>query len=121
MKVYGIIYLLIDGTNDKEYVGQTTRTFEERFRGHKCGDQYIDRIIKKRGDDLIATAILKECASKEELDYWERHFIKSRNTLSPNGYNLTEGGEGSAGCYPSEETRTNLTYIRGSSNMPIMR
>lgn len=38
MEVYGIIYLLIDGTNDKEYVGQTKRTFKERFGEHKRGD-----------------------------------------------------------------------------------
>ena len=97
MEVYGIIYLLIDATNDKEYVGQTIRTLAERFYQHKHGDQYVDRVIQKRGDDLIATAILKECNSKEELDYWEKHFIRSRDTMAPNGYNLTEGGIGTTG------------------------
>ncbi len=66
MKFYGIIYLLIDGTNNKEYVGQTTRTLEQRFYEHKYGDQYIDCAIKKHGADFFATAILKECESKEE-------------------------------------------------------
>ena len=36
-KPYGIIYLLIDCTNDFEYVGQTTQTFERRFSQHKYG------------------------------------------------------------------------------------
>lgn len=116
---YGIIYLLIDGTNDFEYVGQTTQTFEERFRQHKYGDQYIDCVIRKRGEDLIATAILKECDSKEELDYWEKHFIKSRDTMAPNGYNLTEGGEGTAGCYPSDETRAKLSIATSGENNPF--
>ncbi len=65
---YGIVYLLIDCTCDKGYIGQTTRSFEERFRGHKHGDQYIDHVIRERGEDLIETAILKVCYSKEELD-----------------------------------------------------
>lgn len=55
---YGIIYLLIDATNDKEYVGQTTKTLKKRFNQHKRGDQLIDRTIQKRGEDLFTTAIL---------------------------------------------------------------
>ena len=110
MEVYGVIYLLIDGTNDREYVGQTTKTFEERFNEHKCGTQYIDRAIRKRGVEMFATAILKVCYNREELDYWERYFIKYRNTMAPNGYNLTEGGEGGSPC---EET---IEKIRDSIN-----
>lgn len=105
MEVYGIVYLLIDGTNDREYVGQTTKTFEERFKEHTCGRQYIDCAIRKRGADMFATAILKICYSREELDYWERRLIKSRGTMAPNGYNLTEGGESGSPC---EETKAKL-------------
>ena len=105
-EIYGIIYLLIDCTNDFEYVGQTTRSFEERFRGHKHGDQYIDHVIQKRGEDLIETAILKVCYSKEEIDYWEKRLIKSRDTMAPNGYNLREGGEG--GGSHSAESRAKI-------------
>lgn len=97
MEVYGIIYTLIDGTNDKEYVGQTTRTFAERFYQHVHGDLYIDRVMQKHGADLFATAILQICYSQEELDYWEKRLIKSRDTMSPNGYNLIEGGIGTTG------------------------
>ena len=106
MDFYGIVYLLIDGSNDEEYVGQTTKTFEERFNEHKCGNQYIDRVIRKRGVEMFATAILKVCYSREELDYWEKRLIKSRNTMAPNGYNLTEGGEGGSPC---EETKAKIS------------
>lgn len=109
MEVYGVIYLLIDGTNDKEYVGQTIRTFEERFKGHLHGDQYVDRVIRKRGADMFATAILKVCYSQEELDYWERHFIKYRNTMAPNGYNVTAGGEGLRDFHHTEETKAKIS------------
>lgn len=107
MGAYGIIYLLIDGTNDMEYVGQTTRTLKYRFYQHKYGNQYVDRMIQNHGD-LFLKIILKACYSRKELDYWEKHFIKSRNTMFPNGYNFTEGGEGSKHC---NATRARLSAI----------
>ena len=88
-KIYGIIYLLIDGTNDFEYIGQTTRSLEVRFKQHA----YLSNAIQSHGEDMFVKAILKVCYSKEELDYWEKHFIKSRDTKYPNGYNLTDGGQ----------------------------
>ena len=97
MKVYGVIYLLIDGTNDMEYVGQTKRSVEQRFYEHKRGNHYIDHAIQKHDENMFVIAILKECYSKEELDFLERHMIRSRDTKVPNGYNLTEGGEGASG------------------------
>ena len=116
MEVYGIIYLLIDATNDKEYVGQTTRPFEAKFYQHMHSDQYIDRVMRKRGEDLIATAILKECYSKAELDYWEIRLIKSRDTMAPNGYNLTEGGEGGKPC---EESRARNSASKSGEKHPF--
>lgn len=111
-KPYGIIYLLIDSTNDWEYVGQTTQTFERRFSQHKYGDQCIDHVIQKRGENLIETAILKVCYSKEELDYWEKRFIESRDTMKPNGYNLTEGGDGSKGFLHTAESKSKMSASR---------
>lgn len=115
MEVYGVIYLIIDGTNDKEYVGQTRRSVKRRLSEHKCGDQYIDHAIQKRGKDLFTFAILKECYSQEELDYWERHMIRSRNTRFPNGYNQTDGGEpvkrGSEQCPGRHHTKETLAKM----------
>ena len=137
MEVYGVIYLLIDGINDMEYVGQTTRSVEERFNEHKKRKKYlISKAIRAHGAENFAIAILKECANKEELDFWEKHFIKSRNTLSPNGYNLTEGGEGGIPCAEvyakisaakkghevSKETRAKLAAVNiGKSQTPEAR
>ena len=115
MEVYGIVYLLIDGTNDREYVGQTIQTLEQRMNGHKCGNQYIDRVIRKRGADMLATAILKVCYSKEELNYWEKRLIKSRDTMAPNGYNLTDGGEGGIPC---DEVRAKMSTSQSGEKNP---
>ncbi len=110
MEVYGVVYLIIDGTNDKEYVGQTTRSVEIRFKEHaNYNDSYINHAIRAHGEDMFATAILKVCMNKEELDFWERYFIRSRNTIYPNGYNLTDGGEGGIPC---EEVRKRMSVAR---------
>jgi len=90
---YGVIYLLIDGTNDKEYVGQTTRSVEERFKEHVRKNYYIGNAIRAHGENMFTIAIIKECENKEELNLWEKHFIRSRDTKYPNGYNLTDGGD----------------------------
>ena len=133
---YGVIYLLINGINDMEYVGQTTKTVETRFKAHMKADSYIGKAIRAHGAENFVIAVLKECASKEELDFWEKHFIKSRNTLSPNGYNLTEGGEGGIPCAEvyakisaakkghevSKETRAKLAAVNiGKSQTPEAR
>ena len=106
MEKGGVIYLIIDGTNDGEYVGQTTRSVEIRFKEHLNADSYIGNVIKAHDENNFTTAILKECANQDELNYWERWFIKWRDTMHPNGYNLTEGGEGGI---PSEKARKNMS------------
>jgi group I intron endonuclease len=42
----------------------------------------------------------------------ERRFIESERTMVPNGYNLTEGGEGRVGAVASTETREKLRRFR---------
>ena len=112
MKVYGVIYALIDGTNGFEYIGQTTKTAEERFKEHIYSPHYIGNAIRKHGEENFLIVTLKECYSKAELDFWEKYFIKSRNTMAPNGYNLTEGGEGVAGFTPSPETCSKISITQ---------
>ena len=90
-----------------EYVGKTTRSVEERFKEHTKSPYRIGKAIRKHGVENFVIAILKVCYSKAELDFWEKHFIKSRNTLSPCGYNLTEGGDG--GGVPCDETLAKLS------------
>ena len=109
MEVYGIIYLIIDGTNDMEYVGQTTRPLKVRFKQHaKCkSNTYISNAIQAHGEENFIILVLKKCASKEELDFWEKHFIKSRDTKYPNGYNLTDGGDGVVGW--TDEMRASVS------------
>ena len=96
----GFIYKL-NFPSGKSYIGQTIKSVEERIKGHKSPTSkcvLLKHAIKKYGD--FETEILIEI-NNEMLNYYEIKFIEMYDTVSPNGYNLTYGGEGGI---PSQET-----------------
>lgn len=93
-KIYGIIYVIINLINGKKYVGQTTRTVEERFREHAKADSFIGKAIRKYGEENFKGEVLEKCYSAEELNAAEIKWIKELDCKAPNGYNLTGGGAG---------------------------
>ncbi|MBQ4403398.1 MAG: GIY-YIG nuclease family protein [Selenomonadaceae bacterium] len=100
--INGVIYFLLNTISGKIYVGQTTN-LRSRITAHKCGDQYVDRAIKKYGWENFRCYVIKNCASKAAMDTWEKFFIILLNTKRPNGYNLTDGGEGIVGLKRTPE------------------
>lgn len=98
---YGVVYYIVNTINGKMYVGQTIN-FKKRIKEHEYSDQYIDRAIKKYSWENFLCGVIKSCASKDEMDKWEKFFIIALNTKS-NGYNLTDGGEGIVGLERTPE------------------
>ena len=93
--MYGVIYKLTNKINGKPYVGQTTRTPEERFIDHKyCQTSNIGRAIRKYGEENFTIEVLEECETKEQLNEREIFWIAFFNCMVPNGYNVAEGGQG---------------------------
>ena len=117
----GTIYLLTNKINGKQYVGKTKRSLEKRIVEHKRNDSKggsaIEVAIQKYGWENFTVEILETCPV-EKMDERERHFIKALGTKSPDGYNLTDGGEGLSN--PSPETRAKMSAhrpdIRGEKN-----
>lgn len=101
----GYIYLIIDLTNLKKYVGQHHYHLKKLDSNYHGSGTIISKIYKKRPHTL-KEVYLKTCYTQEELDEWEQYYINFYNTLSPNGYNLQEGGRGGL---PSEETRMRMS------------
>ena len=97
----GYIYLIIDLTNWKKYVGQHHYHLEKLDSNYHGSGTIISKIYKKRPHTL-KEVYLKTCYSQTELDEWEKYYIKLFNTLYPNGYNLTEGGNGGVPCEESK-------------------
>ena len=101
----GYIYLIIDLTNWKKYVGQHHYHLKKLDSNYHGSGTIISKIYKKRPHTL-KEVYLKTCYSQEELDEWEQYYINFYNTLSPNGYNLQEGGRGGV---PSEDARRKMS------------
>lgn len=95
---FGCIYRLTNLVTGKTYIGQTLR-FKTRMREHKSKKvkRYLSRSIQKHGWDKFKKEIIIDNVPEEDLDNLEISYIAVENTMRPNGYNLTLGGEGNSG------------------------
>lgn len=91
--VYGVIYLIWNLVTGMRYVGQTKKSVKQRFKEHARKDSHLGRAIKKYGVENFKFGVIKSCATAEELNYWEKHFIAVLKSKSPMGYNHTDGGD----------------------------
>ena len=119
-----IVYVHINKTNGKCYVGQTCQKPEVRWnhgRGYK-ENIYFYRAIEKYGfDDGFEHCILKENLSQDEADYWERYYIDFYKSTDNNfGYNLDSGGNKNK--IISDETKRKMSenhYDISGENNPM--
>ena len=108
-----IIYLATNLVNQMKYVGQTTRTLEQRKSSHLSSARngstyYLHRAIRKYGAENFKWDIIYNASSEEELNQKETFYIKEYNTYSQYGYNLTEGGRGTRGWKHTNETKEKI-------------
>lgn len=94
-----LIYIITNDVNDKVYIGQTTKTLEERILGHKSAfasnlDMHIYNAMHKYGWDKFHFRVLDDSpTTQEELDNLEQYYINKYDSIS-NGYNMIAGGVG---------------------------
>lgn len=100
---FGYIYMLTSPSG-RSYIGRTTGSVRARIRRHEKepGCTAIHRAIRRHGMSRFRVQILGRFLV-ELLDLAEIAAISERNTMTPNGYNLTLGGDGNTN--PTEETR----------------
>lgn len=120
-----IIYKATNILNNLSYIGLTTRTLSERKYEHlrhvDNENTYFHKALKKYGADNFRWEVVDNSAdSKEELAELEKYYIIKFNTLAPNGYNITTGGENPAfdgrrdysyGNNPAAKKIINLTTL----------
>lgn len=109
-----IVYKITNLFYGTSYIGQTVNTLRHRWLKHLSEatnkSKYpIHNAIRKYGPDAFDVEILCECNSKEEMDEIEKFCIILFDTKTPNGYNLTDGGEGWCGVRHSEESRRKIS------------
>ena len=90
--MYGVVYSVTNNLDGKQYVGQTTRTLEERCSEHTESDSLLGRAIQRDGAENFSCKVLVECETQTELDKQERLYIKKLDCKHPKGYNSTDGG-----------------------------
>jgi len=88
---YYFIYLTKNIVNNKCYIGQhTTNNLNDGYTG---SGKLIEYSINKYGLDNHITGIIEFCTG-DNISEKEIFWITKKNTINPNGYNLTKGGEG---------------------------
>lgn len=93
-----IIYKIQNKITNKIYIGKTSKSLEIRWKNHlKCVNKKINRClydsINKYGiNNFIIEELCK--ATKENINDLEKFYINEYNSLYPNGYNMTNGGDG---------------------------
>ena len=94
----GYIYLVTDTTNGMKYTGKHHYHIEGQLDPNYHGSGTIIKNIYKKRPETLKEEYIKTCYSEEEMCSDEQYYIKLFKTLWPNGYNLTEGGEGCVAC-----------------------
>lgn len=110
---YGYIYLVTNLTNDKSYVGKTLQSIELRWKRHLRTQHKsaLHKAIDKYG--LSSFEVKELCRVPVELlNQQEQRWISKLNTLSPNGYNLTLGGDGSYGFKHDEKAKDKMSKAK---------
>ena len=94
-----VIYKITNTENDKIYIGQTTKTLNERKRGYKNDVRFakvcrpIIAAMRELGMDKFSFESIYETDSKADLDLKEKEYIKKYNSANPeHGYNVELGG-----------------------------
>ena len=114
-----IIYKITNNINGKEYIGFTVYNIEKRWKQHCWTNKYhnypMQRAIKKYGSDAFVHQILYENKNDEwTLKVAEPFFISLYDTKK-NGYNCTDGGEGTLGWKPTDEQRKRMSDSQKAS------
>lgn len=110
-----IIYKRINTINHKVYVGQTSKSEQDRWKVHvyesfddsnkREYNFYFHRAIRKYGPKNFEGEVLEECSSREQLNDREQYWISHYKSNDPKfGYNMTAGGGGIEGFKHRKET-----------------
>ncbi len=116
------IYCFENKINNKKYIGKSF-DLNKRINVHlnslkRNSDRctLLQRAWNKYGEENFDIYIISEC-SEDLLNNYEIFYIKEWNTKAPEGYNLTDGGEGSSGLIHTDEAKHKIgDSQRGEKN-----
>lgn len=109
--MYGYIYMFTNLLNNKRYIGKHKYHKPELDKNYLTSGKIITESIKKHGLDNFKQEIIDIADSLEELNEKESYYIREFKTRHPDGYNLTDGGDGAPNL--DEDSRKKLAYWAG--------
>lgn len=91
-----LIYVITNDVNSKVYIGQTTKTLEERIKNHRNSmvsgvNTHIYNAMRKYGWDKFHFSVICTADTQEELDALEQYYISKYDSVK-DGYNMALGG-----------------------------
>jgi hypothetical protein len=93
----GFAYKVSNKVNGKGYIGITTGGVDDRWKQHCKSKKHkragLGAAIRKYGANAFAVETIVQAETIGELLELERDLIIIHGTKSPNGYNLTDGGD----------------------------
>ena len=100
----GVIYVITNTVNGKQYVGLTTKGVPHRWSEHKtCAvigkKTYLYSALRKYGPDAFEISVYASVLDKKDLGAVERLIIQQ---LAP-AYNQTNGGETTFGIVTGKQ------------------
>lgn len=112
----GFIYKITNIISKKCYIGETKKSNPYlRWNEHKrkiekgIGCPALQDSVKKYGIENFKFEILIICFDEDRYKF-EIEYIQKFNSIAPNGYNLTKGGEG-GGFYGKKHTPDTIRKI----------
>lgn len=110
---YMIIYQILNKINNKCYIGQTASSFARRYDNggwNVQGNNYLKNAARKYGVENFEINILeRDISSINELNEKEIFYIKKFNSITPNGYNLMEGGQRTLDRFHHEKSKEKMS------------
>jgi group I intron endonuclease len=110
-----VIYKIHNNLNGKIYIGKDSHN-NLNYYGSGI---LIKKAIKKYGKDNFSKEIICYCFLDCEMNDREKFYIKYYNCKSPNGYNLTDGGEGVVGW--TEESKKKMRKPKSEETKQKMK
>jgi group I intron endonuclease len=121
------VYKITNKANGMLYIGITSKSIEERWRIHQNWARWkkpygLHLAIKEFGADSFVIEHIASAKTFDDLRQLEKQVIQQYNSLHPNGYNKTAGGQGILGYRHTPEARKKMSEkVRAAGPHPMPR
>lgn len=124
-EIRGIIYKITNKINNKSYIGQTLKTFTERYGEDwpkRCNKWLKNAIIKYGVKNFEINILESLITDSEKLDELEGFYAEKYNTYVPDGYNFAPcGTRKKRSCDENNFFRFSLNYsLKYNLNPPYI-